>query len=84
MRDELSTLLGDLAGKPSAPGLLDVATDTPAIERPALKDRAAMWDLAIKLGRELGTSIDTRPPNAAAVEAAEAPARRRGRVDYGP
>lgn len=52
------------------------------VNRPAITDRMRYWDLAIKLGRELGSAID--PPELAADDdAGGVPGRRRGRVDYG-
>lgn len=79
MRTELRAVLVDLEGTPAAPGLIpDVA---PARVRPSLADRSRLWDLAIKLGRELGTGIDADPTPQ------DAPGRpgvpRRGRVDFG-
>ena len=57
MRAELGDVLGEIRGTESPAGLLD----GPVTVRPPLKDRAALWDLAIKLGRELGASIDPTP-----------------------
>lgn len=80
MRAELRTLLADLGGRVPAPGLLDEPGQSPAAVRPALKERIPMWDLAIKLGRELGTEVDPGP----APEVEPAPrSRRRGRIDFG-
>jgi hypothetical protein len=87
MRDELSTLLDDLRGRLPDPGLGlldDAIARGDVVERikPDLKARIPMWDLAIKLGRELGTEVD---PGPGADSAAPAPSRtrRRGRIDYG-
>jgi len=75
MRDDLAALLEDLA--PKVPhGLL---ADAPA-ERPNLADRTRLWDLAIKLGKELGSAIDADPVS---LEPAIPRPRARGRVDYG-
>jgi hypothetical protein len=78
MREELARLLDDLAPVPQPDGLHG---PVPA-KRPDLATRSRVWDLAIKLGRELGTAIDPDPSPAGA----PLPARRRkpgGRVDYG-
>jgi len=78
MRDELRAVLAELRGTPEPAGLMpDVV---PALKRPSLADRMRLWDLAIKLGRELGTAIDAAPPEADGP--APAPRARR-RVDYG-
>lgn len=78
MRAELSDLLTDLDPVPQPDGLVG---PVPAV-RPDLKQRAAIWDLAIKLGRELGSAID--PEGVAPVVRGPSPARRRrGPVDYG-
>ncbi len=63
MRDELSALLDDIRGRVPDPGLhlLDDAIargDVAERIRPPLKERAPLWDLAIKIGRELGTAVD--------------------------
>lgn len=86
MRDELTALLDEIRGREPDPGLGLLADaiargDVVARIRPPLKDRSPMWDLAIKLMRELGTEVDERP---GADSTAPAPRlRRRGRVDYG-
>lgn len=87
MRAELSTLLDDLRGRVPDPGLhlLDEAIARGDVaERVALplKERIPMWDLAIKLGRELGTEVDGSPATAAAQPPAARPSRRR-RPDFG-
>lgn len=79
MRTELASILDDVSGTPAPAGLLD-ADAPPVLVRPSLKDRAALWDLGIKLGRELGSAIDAAPEPTA--PAAGAPRARR-RVDYG-
>lgn len=87
MRTELRALLDDLRGHVPDPGLhlLDDAIargDVAERIRPALKERVPMWDLAIKLGRELGTEVDGSPATAAAQPPATRP-RRRARPDFG-
>lgn len=77
MRAELRATLTEARGTTVA-GLLgdDVTT------RPTLGDRTRLWDLAIKLGRELGAEVDVTPP-APPERARPAGGPRRGRVDYG-
>ncbi len=86
MRDELRDVLGELRGKPPAAGLLDDPANPPAPVRPPLTERARLWDLAIKVGRELGTEVDVTPAAGEAGPAQPAGPRkwRRGRVDFGP
>ena len=79
MRSELAGVLVELHGKVPAPGLLDDVVTAP--ERPSLADRMRLWDLAIKLGRELGSEIEPLPSPAATSPLA--PKRGRGRVDFG-
>jgi hypothetical protein len=80
MRAELRTLLVDLGGKLPDPGL--GLGGPPELVRPPLKERIPMWDLAIKLGRELGTEVDESPP--IETRNPESPTRRRrGKVDFG-
>jgi hypothetical protein len=77
MRDELRGLLDEIAGQPAPAGLLDAGKPGPVV-RPQLTDRIRLWDLAIKLGRELGTEVDAGPL------VAQAPKPRRPRrVDFG-
>jgi hypothetical protein len=88
MRDELSALLDDLRGRLPDPGLglLDDAIergDVVARIRPPLKERAPMWDLAIKIGRELGTSIDPGRVPGGDPPTTRSPRRRTARLDYG-
>lgn len=80
MRQELAGVLVEIEGKPPDQGLGMVEA---APVRPSLADRMRLWDLAIKLGRELGTAIEAAPDAAPADPAT--PRRRlvRGRVDYG-
>ena len=51
MRAELEDVLAEI--RPAVGQL----TITGAVQRPALEQRRALWDLAIKLGRELGSAI---------------------------
>jgi hypothetical protein len=88
MRDELSTLLDDLRGRLPDPGLgllEDAIARGDVVERirPSLKERAPMWDLAIKIGRELGTSIDPGKPPGGDPPTTRSPRRRTARVDFG-
>lgn len=78
MRSELSAILDELEPRAPEPGLIP---DVPAEPRRLpVKDRAGLWDLAIKLGRELGSAIEPGPePTGGA--APRAPRKRR--VDYG-
>lgn len=78
MRAELRGILVDLAGVPPAPGL-GLMPQPP--QRPALPERMRLWELAIKIGRELGTEVDATPTPAEADAARPRPSRRR--VDYG-
>ena len=80
MRSELRAVLGELRGKLPDPGL-GLVNGEP--ERPNLTDRMRLWDLAIKIGRELGTEVDDRPANEGAQPATRRKWRR-ARVDYGP
>lgn len=75
MRDELRAVLGEL--EPVAPGGL--MPDAPKV-RPPIAERARLWDLGIRLGRELGSAIDEpelepAPPRARA--------RRARAIDFG-
>lgn len=88
MRDELRAVLHELRGKVPDPGLhlLDDAIargDVAERIRPPLKERVPMWDLAIKLGRELGTEVDGSPATDQAQPAVARGPRRRKRVDFG-
>jgi hypothetical protein len=58
MRAELADLLDSLAPVPQDQGLGMV--DVPP-KRPDRATRSRTWDLAIKLGRELGAAIDPTP-----------------------
>lgn len=77
MRAELAGLLGELEPVPQDQGLGMVEIPD---KRPELATRSKIWDLAIKLGRELGAAIDVAPPTDGA--ALPAPRRTR-RPDYG-
>jgi len=78
MRYELRAVLAELAGGVPVAGLLP---DLPAVPvRPAIADRIRLWDLAIKIGRELGTEVDVAPALDATPPARRA---RRSRIDYG-
>lgn len=80
MRVELRATLVEVRGSPPPAGLL---VDVEAVNvRPTLADRTRLWDLAIKLGRELGAEVDVTPP-APPQRARPAGGPRRGRVDYG-
>jgi hypothetical protein len=76
MRAELRAVLAELQPTPPAPGL-GLVKEAP--KRPPLRDRAGLWDLAIKLGRELGSEIDPAPPPV--VVGPSKP--RRAKVDFG-
>jgi len=58
MRSELRAVLDELQGSEPPAGLGIM----PAVRvRPSLTDRSRLWDLGIKLGRELAGEIDPRP-----------------------
>lgn len=80
MRAELEALLAEIAPRPPEPGL-GLVQDAP--KRPPIRDRIALWDLAIKLGRELGAEIDPPADDDDAEGPAPAPRSRRRRVDFG-
>jgi hypothetical protein len=83
MRTEVRALLVELAGVPDPAGLLpDVA---PIVKRPSQADRTRIWDLLIKLGRELGTEVDLPAEGAIVKGPGKGPGvgPKRGRVDYG-
>lgn len=78
MRAELGDVLEEL--RPPAREivtLLDGST-LEAPPRPPIADRSRLWDLAIKLGRELGAELEA-PIADPEPEAASAPAPRRAR-----
>lgn len=81
MRDELRAVLVELRGAEPAPGL-DLTGVAVGPQRPKLDVRIRLWDLAIKVGRELGTAVDPSPPTSGAAPAG--PTRRRSRIDFGP
>lgn len=78
MRTELRAVLAELAPVTEASAMFP---DLPAVtKRPPLRERMQLWDLAIKLGRELGSAIDVPDPDAQVA----GPGRRRARrPDYG-
>lgn len=79
MRGELRAVLGELAPVTETS---DMFPDLPAVtKRPPLRERMQLWDLAIKLGRELGSAIDVPDPGSNV--AGPGPRRRGGRADYG-
>ena len=61
MRAELGDLLDSLAPIEQDEGLGLVKMPP---KRPPLSERTKIWDLAIKLGKELGSAIDPRPMDA--------------------
>jgi hypothetical protein len=78
MRGDLGDILRELEPAPAEDAGLGL-DGAPLIKRPPVKDRAALWDLAIKLGRELGTEIDPGP----VADVTAAPRSRRRRADFG-
>jgi len=78
MRRELAGVLEDLEPHPSGQLQIDGTPSPPT--RPAIADRIRLWDLAIKLGRELGTEVDPPP---ATDNAPEAPRPRRRAPEFG-
>lgn len=83
MRDELRACLVELKGSVAETGLLDSEFTTSEVRtRPNLTDRQRLWDLAIKIGRELGSAVDADPVPLAETAAGPKPRRRRA-VDYG-
>lgn len=80
MRDDLGALLDELAPKVDPQLGLDGSEAAP--KRPALAERTRLWDLAIKLGRELGAQVDA-PPDADAPGAPPPRPRRPARIDVG-
>lgn len=76
MRTWLTRLLDDLDGRPAAPGLMPDAGDVTLF--PDTGEASKLWDLAIKLGKELGSAIDPAPaPGTAALTARGKPRARR-------
>ena len=77
MRLELRAVLIELQGSEPPAGLGMV----PAVRvRPSLTDRSRLWDLGIKLGRELAGEIDPRP---AAPDGPASTRARAKRPDFG-
>lgn len=84
MRGELRAVLAELEGTVAPTGLLDTEFTKAEVRiRPDLAARTRLWDLAIKIGRELGSAIDADPVPVVASPGATAKTRRR-RVDFGP
>lgn len=81
MRTELRAVLTELEGQRQPAGLLP-DTEPPMI-RPTLPDRMRLWDLAIKIGRELGSAIDADPVPVETPITASGQGRSRKRVDMG-
>lgn len=77
MRAELAAVLDELEPAAPDPGL-GLVSEPP--KRPVIGERIKLWDLGIKLGRELGSSIDGPEPPPTVVGPGR---RRRARVDYG-
>lgn len=73
MRSELSDLLEEIR-----PGAGQLTIDG-AVDRPTLEKRRALWDLAIKLGRELAGAPEPMIGAPGGSEPAPTPDRRRAR-----
>ena len=56
MRAELEDLLEEIRPAPADSGQIELGGEIPRA-RPKLEERRALWDLAIKLGRELGSPM---------------------------
>jgi hypothetical protein len=82
MRAELAGTLAELEGAPAPAGLLP---DVTAVRvRPSLGDRMKLWELAMKLGRELGAELDVNDTPADQGEPDATPTRtRKRRPDFG-
>lgn len=80
MRSWLGRLLDELEGRPAPAGILPTEEAERVTVYPSTKDASALWDLAIKLGKELGSAIDPQPT--AAPDVTRRPPRAR-RVAYG-
>lgn len=81
MRDELRAVLVELEGTVAPTGLLDTEFTTAEVKtRPDLQTRMRLWDLAIKVGRELGSAIDADP--VPVTPAGSSTRLRRRRVEY--
>lgn len=83
MRAELRAVLDELRGKPKPAGLGLLPEAAVELERPSIEGRVRLWDLGIKLGRELGAEVDEPPAGGASEGAGSARPRRRRRVDFG-
>jgi hypothetical protein len=85
MRAELRQLLTELRPLPDPADAPVVFGADPPPEPLTLAQRSSRWDLAIKLGRELGAEIDPAPTRDQATPSGgehPGPTRRR-RIDYG-
>ena len=60
MRAELAELLVEIRPAPATTGQLELTGDVAPAARPKLEQRRALWDLAIRLGREL-SSVTLEP-----------------------
>lgn len=81
MRTELRAVLAELRGVVPDTGLgLDGPAAGPV--RPKLAERMKLWDLAIKVGRELGTEVDGSRSDADA-QPPTPRKRSRARIDFG-
>jgi len=60
MRAELGELLAEIRPAPATTGQLALNGDVEPAARPKLEQRRALWDLAIRLGREL-SSVTLEP-----------------------
>lgn len=86
MRAELADLLTEIRPSPPSAGQLAIDGTIPAA-RPKLEERRALWELAIKLGRELST-VTFEPASAPAETGRRADAKaprlsRRDRIALG-
>lgn len=79
LRRELAWALDQLEPQAADPGLGLV---DPGHKRVDIKERSALADYAIKLGRELGSAIEPEDPKAPTAGTPARPRRKRA-VDYG-
>lgn len=79
MRAELSGLLDEIRPPTSANGQLGIDGSV-TVPRKSLEERRALWDLAIKLGREL-SSVTLEPGWSGVLDSAPGSALRGRRVD---
>lgn len=82
MRTELRATLTEIEGVDPPPSL-ELTDEPPGKVRPKLEVRVRLWDLAIKLGRELGTEVDPAGGADAADGSPPVARRRRRRPDFG-